>query len=225
MFNSFFYVYQAGFLRSLLQRPAPRQIEALLQQYLRKPQEVLCIMTSMMQGNGRKAPGTSWDWTLPCLMNIPLIFHCIPADILLVFRCIPLYVCIYIIYIHTYTHCIYIYLHCTTFFVKSPYIGGHSSRCLLDNDAACYSLLAKISSWWLKKLWAASDRLRQRGMKPTILGREWDLLYIIASNCMIYQARIPKLMYNHVQSWYILIAWISGIIWTICWTTFHNPGS
>lgn len=85
---------------ALLQRPAPRQIEALLQQYLRKPQEVLCIMTSMMQGNGRKAPGTSWDWTLPCLMNIPLIFHCIPADILLVFRCIPLYVCIYI-YIHT----------------------------------------------------------------------------------------------------------------------------
>ena len=110
MFNSFFYVYQAGFLRSLLQRP-PRQIEALLQQYLRKPQEVLCIMTSMMQGNGRKAPGTSWDWTLPCLMNIPLIFHCIPADILLVFRCIPLY-----------AHTVYTYISIVPLFLLNHHI-------------------------------------------------------------------------------------------------------
>ena len=128
MFNSFFYVYQAGFLRSLLQRPAPRQIEALLQQYLRKPQEVLCIMTSMMQGNGRKAPGTSWDWTLPCLMNIPLIFHCISADILLVFRCIPLYVCIYIyiyniyIYIYIHTHTVYTYIPIVPLFLLNHHI-------------------------------------------------------------------------------------------------------
>ena len=32
-------------------------VQALLQQYLRKPQEVLCCMTSMMEGNGRKATG------------------------------------------------------------------------------------------------------------------------------------------------------------------------
>ncbi|CAL1150188.1 unnamed protein product [Cladocopium goreaui] len=37
-----------------MQVQAFQEPEALLQQYLRKPQEVLCIMTSMMQGNGRK---------------------------------------------------------------------------------------------------------------------------------------------------------------------------